>query len=107
MACAHYGPSQGSPQPPEPSDSHHLGWEIRQHVAVLWRAVPLLVLVLADLAMWAIAFVGTLAENCYGDVSTLGCSSFAKNTAAPLGIVGIIVVVAVVGVFADQRSRGR
>ena len=75
--------------------------------AVLWRAALLLVLIHADLAMWAIAFLGALAENCYGDVSTLGCSSFAKNTAATLGIVGIIVIVAVVGVFADQRSRKR
>jgi hypothetical protein len=74
---------------------------------VLWRAVLLLVLVLADLAMWAIAFLGGFAENCYGEVSTLGCSSFAKHTAATLGIVGIIVIMAVVGVFADQRSRKR
>ena len=74
---------------------------------MLWRALVLVVLVVADLAMWAVALAGGLAENCYGDVSTLGCSSFAKNTAATLGIVGIIVIVAVVGVFADQRSRER
>jgi len=33
---------------------------------------------------------GALAENCYGDVSTLGCSSFAKNTATTLGIIVIV-----------------
>jgi len=72
---------------------------------VWWRAVLLVVLVLADLALWAVAFLGALAENCYGDVSTIGCSSFAKHTAANLGIVGIVVVVAVAAVFADQRTR--
>jgi hypothetical protein len=73
------------------------GVRTREYVNVVWRAVLLLVLVLADLAMWAIAFLGALAENCYGDTASLGCSSFAKHTAVSLGIVGIIVIVAVVG----------
>jgi hypothetical protein len=72
---------------------------------VFWRAVLLLVLTIADLVVWAIWLLGSVAENCDNGVARLECSSFATDVAAPLGIFGVIVIVGVLVAFAYERDN--
>jgi hypothetical protein len=70
---------------------------------VLRRAVLLLALIVADLALWVVWLVGAMQENRNNGVSRFGCSSFAQDVAAPLAVVGIVVIVGVLIAFADRR----
>jgi hypothetical protein len=71
---------------------------------VFWRLVWLLVLVVTDLVAWAIWLLGSVAENCDNGVARFECSSFASHVAAPLGLLGLLVIAAVLVALADGRD---